>query len=107
MRTSALEMRRHIGIDIDPYRTRFRVVVHRLEAHLAAIARFPHTAERTTRIDALVAVDPAHARLNLPSDAMRARQIARPQPAAKAVVSAIGDRQRFFIGTETQHRYER
>ena len=46
---SARIVRRDLRVDIDPDRLRFGVVVHRFEAHLAAIAGLADAAERRCR----------------------------------------------------------
>src|ERR1700761_8679323 len=107
MPASALEMRRHVTVDIDPDRARFRIVVHRFEAHFTAVAGLPHTAKWTTRVDALIAIDPAHTSVNLRGHFMRAREVAGPQATAQAVLGCVRDSQRFFIAAEAQHGHER
>src|SRR5262249_30849828 len=102
-RLLALEVRRNRRVDVDPNRLGLGVIVHRLATHLTAIARLADAAERTARIDALVAVDPAHACANLAREPVRALQVAGPEPAAEPVVGAVRDRQRLVVGGKACH----
>src|SRR5258706_1014476 len=97
----------NLGVDVDPNALDLRVLAHRLEAHFAAVARQADTAERRRGADALVRVDPHHAGMQVARDAVGALQVGRPQPAAEAVVGAVGDGERLVIVLERQHRDER
>src|SRR3954470_13647378 len=58
--------RRDLRVDVDPPRPGVGVLAHALEAHLAAVAGLADAAERRSRVDALVAVDPDHAAADRP-----------------------------------------
>src|SRR5688572_8189275 len=58
---SARIVRRNLRVYVHPHRLGVGVIVHRLETHLAPVARVADAAERRAGIDALVAVDPDHA----------------------------------------------
>src|SRR5262245_25875871 len=88
---SARIVRRNLRVYVDPHRLGIGVVVHRLEAHLAPITGVADAAERRAGIDALVAVDPDHARAHRICDSVRALQIRGPQPAAEAVLGGVRD----------------
>src|SRR5262245_25802020 len=98
---------RDLRIDVDPDALHLRVLAHRVETHLATIAALPHAAERRARVHALVAVDPHHAGTQLAREAVRTRQVRRPESRAEAVVGAVGDPKRLVVVLEGQHGDER
>src|SRR5687768_1521671 len=71
--------RRDGGVDVDPDRLGLGVAPHRIEAHLAAVARLPDAAERRAGPDALGAVDPHHPAAERGRRAVGAGQVAGPE----------------------------
>src|SRR2546423_990385 len=55
----------------------------------------------------LVTVDPHHAGVQRSGDAVGARQIGSPQPAAMAVLDAVGQLDHLVVGPERDDRDER
>src|SRR5262245_17188422 len=96
----------NLRVDVDPYRLGFGVLVHGFEAHLAAVAGAAHAAERRAGIDALVAVDPYHARAHGSSNAVCTREIGGPQPSAQSVFCAVGDGDHLLVVAECRDRDE-
>src|SRR5438045_1840796 len=68
-----------VGVDVQPHSLGVGVLVHGLEPHLAAVAGVAEPAERRARVDALVGVDPHHARPDGVGDAVGPLDVAGPQ----------------------------
>src|SRR5215475_15171554 len=90
-RASARIPGRYLRVHVHPHALHLRVLAHRLEAHLAAVAGTADAAERRAGVDALVAVDPDHAGLDGLGDAVGALDVAGPQAGAEAVAGVVGD----------------
>src|SRR3954453_16815664 len=86
-------------LELDADILRFREEVERLEAAFASDAAFFHAAEGDAEVAEEPAVDPDGARVERCGDAMRSREVARPDGGGEAVARGVGegDRVRFRI----------
>src|SRR4051794_36913580 len=79
------------------------VVVERVRAQLAAVARLLEAAERRRHPHRGVGVDRQHAGLECARHAQRLRTVAGPDRAGKPVDGVVGERDRLFLVAEGDH----
>src|SRR5215210_4547116 len=75
---------------IDPHALDLRVEVEGVAAHLAAVAGLLVAAEGRGGVEHVVGVNPDHAGLDLPGEAVGARDVARPDAGREAVDRLVG-----------------
>src|SRR5262249_49259394 len=95
-------IRRNLRVDIHDNGFRERVLVDGFRSQIAAVARLADSAERRSRADAFVGVDPNHSGSNRIRHTMTALEIARPQSATETVWGRVRDADHFILIFETR-----